>query len=125
MRIGVVCIIAVVSFSVYVSSKQLARNQRIESEVDVLRREADKIRRENETLAEKVQYFASNDFREQEAKEKLGMKKAGEEVVVIKARPGEEQERVADPVLTSSLESDRNQPNYQKWWNVFFKSRNE
>ena len=122
MRIGIVCVIAVISFSVYVSSKQLARNQRIESEVDVLRREADKIRRENETLAEKVQYFASNDFREQEAKEKLGMKKVGEEVVVIKAHPGSGGETVVDTIPKPPFDPDRNRPNYRKWWDIFFRA---
>ncbi len=121
IRIGIVGMILLVSWVVYISSKQLARNERIESEVSLLQSEADKIRRENETLSEKIQYFSSPDFREQEAKEKLGMKKENEEVVAIKVRPeaqravsSEERKPLGDQTEATHL------PNYRKWWQVFF-----
>ncbi len=121
LRGGIVLIVALVSWAVYISSKQLARNQRIESEVEVLRQEADRIRRENETLSEKVQYFSGNDFREQEAKEKLGMKRAGEEVVVIKSLKVEGQEEDARSEMSVPARYVGEQyPNYRKWWNIFF-----
>jgi len=113
-------IFCLVSWALYVSSKQLARNRRIENEVSILKQEADKIRRENETLTEKVRYFASNDFREQEAKEKLGMKKTGEEVVVIKSRKAEEEQVVPQTAPAASVQFQR--PNYEKWWRIFFQA---
>lgn len=118
--VGGVLVFSFVSWAVYVSSKQLARNQRIEAEVSLLKQEAEKIRRENETLTEKVRYFASNDFREQEAKEKLGMKKAGEEVVVIKSRKAEEEQRVSQTTAPATVQLKR--PNYEKWWRIFFQA---
>jgi cell division protein FtsB len=121
LRAGIVFILCLISWAAYVSSKQLARNQRIENEVDLLRQEAEKIRRENETLSEKVRYFASNDFREQEAKEKLGMKKAGEEVVVIKSRTAEQvQEETVSLLMTPATYDGAEEPNYKKWWRIFF-----
>lgn len=125
IRAGIVGIIALFAWAVYVSSKQLARNERIENEVSLLQNEAERIRRENETLSEKIGYFSTADFREQEAKEKLGMKKEHEEVVVIKARREEATEvvegRGGRSQATSSRESARI-PNYQKWWMLFFES---
>lgn len=121
LRAGIVFILCLVSWAVYISSKQLARNERIESEVDILRQQADKIRRENETLSEKVRYFASDDFREQEAKEKLGMKKAGEEVIVIKARKVEETPEKDDTLsMTPASYRQSSEPHYKKWWRLFF-----
>jgi cell division protein FtsB len=121
MRAGVVIIVALISWAVYVSSKQLSRNQRIEDEVSALQEEANKISRENETLTEKIRYFDSNDFREQEAKEKLGMKKAGEEVVVIKSWQQDEEEASPIDTKAASLEQiDEQSPNYKKWWHLFF-----
>lgn len=121
LRAGIVFILCLISWTAYVSSKQLARNQRIENEVDLLRQEAEKIRRENETLSEKVRYFASNDFREQEAKEKLGMKKAGEEVVVIKSRTAEQVQEETSPLsMTPATYEGAGEPNYKKWWRIFF-----
>ena len=112
-------ILVLVSWVAYVSWKQLSRNQRIENEVDTLRQEADRIRRENETLAEKVQYFSGDAFREQEAKEKLGLKKAGEEVVVIKTLKAEEQKETTAVPLTAVYVGEQ-YPNYRKWWQLFF-----
>lgn len=122
MRAGVVIIVALISWAVYVSSKQFSRNQRIEDEVSALQAEADKIQRENETLTEKIRYFDSNDFREQEAKEKLGMKRAGEEVVVIKSWQKDDQETASmNTRMTLSSEQVGDQsPNYEKWWRLFF-----
>lgn len=122
MRAGVVIIVALISWAVYVSSKQFSRNQRIEDEVSALQAEADKIQRENETLTEKIRYFDSNDFREQEAKEKLGMKRAGEEVVVIKSWQKDDQETSSmNTRMTLSSEQVGDQsPNYEKWWRLFF-----
>lgn len=122
MRAGVVIIVALISWAVYVSSKQFSRNQRIEDEVNALQEEAEKIQRENETLTEKIRYFDSNDFREQEAKEKLGMKKAGEEVVVIKSwqEDGQEMSSIGTGMNRSPEQIDEQSPNYEKWWRLFF-----
>ena len=120
IRVGIVVLIGIVIWVVSLSSKQLARNERIENEVSLLQNEANKIRRENETLGEKINYFSSADFREQEAKEKLGMKKQGEEVVVIKARP--EQIVSAQPTEREkeNVALGEYRPNYKKWWDLFF-----
>lgn len=121
IRALIVVVGCFVVWIVFVSWKQSTRNDRIENEVSILEQEAERIRRENETLSEKIQYFSTTDFREQEAKEKLGMKKEQEEVVAIKVQPEqtievkEEKYRLATtPVLESNL------PNYRKWWQVFF-----
>ncbi len=121
VRAGVVFILCLISWAVYISSKQLARNERIESEVDILKQQADRIRRENETLSEKVRYFASDDFREQEAKEKLGMKKAGEEVIVIKSRTvGESEKKEPAMSMIPASYTGESGPQYKKWWRLFF-----
>ncbi len=120
-RITIVLVISLISWAVYVSSKQLSRNKRIEQEVQSLEQEAEKIRRENETLSEKIQYFGSNDFREQEAKEKLGMKKAGEEVVVVQSWQTDSPEEVSKGMVeTSPVYTSEALPPYKKWWNLFF-----
>lgn len=122
IRAGIVGIVVLISWVVYVSSKQLARNERIEHEVTLLQNEAEKIRRENETLGEKIQYFSTADFREQEAKEKLGLKKEYEEVVIIKERP-EQDKKMTQKMERSDItevSSEGVVPNYRKWWVLFF-----
>lgn len=121
MRGGILLMVALVSWTGYISSKQLSRNQRIQDEVNELKNEADKIRRENETLSEKIGYFSSNEFREQEGKEKLGLKKVNEEVVVIK--PQKETVATTETSVTENAPEPENSlfPNYKKWWLLFFK----
>ncbi len=110
-----------IGWVLFVSSKQIERNRRIQAEVSSLENEAAKIRRENETLSEKIQYFSSDAFREQEAKSKLGLKKTDETMVVIKTRPGfvTEAEDAAKP-QGAQTERAEPMPNYKKWWRIFF-----
>lgn len=122
IRGGILLVSVFVLWTGYISSKQLSRNQRIQAEVNELKNEADKIRRENEMLSEKIGYFSSNDFREQEGKEKLGFKKMNEEVVVIKPRADKEEKgevKMMDRGITSASENTL-LPNYKKWWMLFF-----
>lgn len=121
LRAGIVGIVALVSWVAYISSKQIARNERIENEVGMLQSEAERIRRENETLSEKIGYFSTADFREQEAKEKLGMKKESEEAVLIKARPAQKSvEETREVQGTTESVGEVRIPNYRKWWDLFF-----
>jgi cell division protein FtsB len=120
-RAVVVAVLILIFWVLYVSSKQIERNRRIQAEISSLETEAAKIRRENETLSEKISYFASDDFREQEAKKKLGLKKTEEIVVGVKPAVGDKEER-NESVGTeqTSSESEGNEANYKKWWSVFF-----
>ena len=126
MRVMIVTVVVVIGFAVFVSSKQIKRNRRIQEEVAALEAEASKIRRENETLSERISYFSSSDFREQEAKKKLGLKKIGETLAVIKLAPeynGEKQERNIQNEIAIEVVADdtkENVSNYKKWWKMFF-----
>lgn len=124
---GVIVLIVILALWVaFISSKQIKRNQRIEREVSLLQTEAEKIRRENETLSEKIGYFSSVDFKEQEAKGKLGMKKTDEAVVVIKPLPVEENTLSQDETTTDNraVSPDKDeQANFKKWWKLFFQKQ--
>jgi cell division protein FtsB len=111
-------------WEVLTSSKQTERNQKIEKEVATLENEAEKIRRENETLREKIIYFASDDFREQEAKRKLGLKRSDETMVVI--RPGavyDGSEAGGAVYSDATVVAGESPSRIMKWLNVFFGAR--
>jgi len=123
MRLVIAAVIVLVGWAVFVSSKQINRNRRIQEEVAALEAEAEKIRRENDTLSERIGYLSSSDFREQEAKEKLGLKKTEEMLAVIKPSPEYKQEEnvqneTRGDVSENDIKSDM--PNYKKWWKLFF-----
>lgn len=122
MRLGgVLLLVGGVAFG-FQSYREHERNATIQSEIDALQAEADKIRRENETLAERIQYFASPDFQEQEAKKKLGMRRQEETVLSIRedSGTGTDEELLADEGEARNVSAVDTRANYQKWWSRFF-----
>lgn len=120
-RLGLVAIIGLGLAAGWTSYRQYERSVRIQAEIDVLRQEADRVARENETLSEKIQYFASPNFKEEEAKEKLGLRRQEEKVMAIEGAVRLEDEGTS---ITGTAELERvawSGPNYMKWWERFFK----
>lgn len=110
----------------YQSYQEHVRNAKIQEEIDALQAEAEKIRRENETLTQRIEYFASPDFQEQEAKKKLGLRRQEESVLAIREDPS-----VATDLglpETRPVEERKEAvmlPNYKKWWQQFFPPENK
>jgi cell division protein FtsB len=120
MRIFLLFALAVTAWASFVSWGQLERHKRITEEVNQLETEAARIQAENQTLEERMSYFSTREFREQEAREKLGLKKADETVVAIK----EDIRRDSVPNDVNSQNASETEetpiPNYRKWWQIFF-----
>lgn len=109
--------IAAVSF---VSYKEAKRNQQIDEEIEIMRQEAEKIKKNNENLKEKIAYFETPSFQESVAKEKLNLQKPDEQVVIVK--PSEYYEsREENSTNNQEEKAEENIPNYLKWWNQFFR----
>ncbi len=126
LRLGVVLLLVAGGYMGYQSYEEHVRNAKIQGEIDALQAEADKIRRENKTLAERIEYFASPDFQEQEAKKKLGLRRQEESVIAIREDPS----LTMNPVLTEASSMEEKQemnylPNYKKWWQQFFPPMNK
>ena len=123
LRLGVVLLLTGGGFMGYRSYEEHKRNAQIQSEIDMLQQEAEKIRRENETLVERIEYFASPDFQEQEAKKKLGLRRQEESMMAVREDPS----LVPSPMEKMSEAKEQVQvegaiPNYQNWWRQFFHS---
>ena len=117
-RLGLVALAGIVVFAGWSSYQQHERSTKIQREIDVLRRESDRIARENETLSEKIQYFASPNFKEEEAKEKLGLRRQEEKVVGIDGNVRITPEIQAD-TISDAVMIEENQPTYLKWRDRF------
>lgn len=122
IRLGLIALIGIGIAAGWASFEQYQRSMRIQAEIDTLRREAERIERENATLSEKIQFFASPDFKESEAKEKLGLRRQEEKVVAIEGDlrlfPEEEARIAGDMAVSRTVAWDV--PNYRKWWQLFF-----
>jgi len=102
----------VVLYLLYVVSKTMYQSYQVRKEVDDLKTSIAETQLSNKQLSEQIVYYQSASYQEKIARERMGLMKPGENVIVI--LPEEKpKEVVKDP--------DDGLPNYQKWWNFFFK----
>lgn len=122
MRIVLVSIFGLVVWIGTVSYRFFERTGMIKSEIRELEREANRIDQENATLREKIEYFSSANFQEREAKDKLGLKKVDEQVVIIKTRSDSETDSGNSliPTIDTGRVAEFHSPNYVKWWRMIF-----
>lgn len=74
----------------------------------------EKLRAENEELKGQLEYASSPEFIEKEAREKLGLAKEGEQVVVLP-------ENVEEIVLDKEKDKGKEElPNWKRWYRLFF-----
>lgn len=71
----------------------------------------DSLKAENEALKAEYEYKKSEGFTEEEIRNKLGLAKKGETIVVV---PKEEESKVPE------TSDQRPENNLQKWWELFF-----
>ncbi len=76
-------------------------------------KQLDDLKRENEALKKELGFKAGDQFAEEEIRNKLGLAKPGEAIVVLPK--GESSESTVNNQSSAEI------PNWQKWWNLFFK----
>jgi len=102
-----------VLYLLYIVGKTLYQSYQVRREVDKLESSITLLEESNRELSSKIIYYQSASYREKIARERMGLMKPGEEVIVILP---EEKPKVVEKDEDDSL------PNYQKWWNFFFQS---
>jgi len=93
------------------STKRILSLNTTSQEVTEAGSRLEKLKEENESLKQELEYKKSEQFAEQEIRNKLGLAKKGEAVVVLPKRDSEQ-----SSVLSGKLDK----PNWEKWWNLFF-----
>ena len=97
----------------FISIRILLQKHAVDTEIQKLQAEADKIHHENQQLSSLIKYMNTPQFEETQAREKLNLKKDGETVVVL---PPDSQ---TDP---STLAAAKPVPNTKQWFDYFFKT---
>jgi cell division protein FtsB len=103
----------------YATLKERNKKQQIENEISVLKEQAERIRKENMNLEDRLAYLGSEDYRKMQAKEKLNLQSPGESVVVIAPGPAKKEE-VSEPTQSNSFRAQDASANYKKWVAYFF-----
>lgn len=104
----VVCFSAIA----YITGDLYLQKMQVDAEISKLEQQAAELSDSNQSLSELIKYMNTQEYKEKEAREKLNLKRPGEQVVVLPAQ-GE------DKVLGAQTETE-NLSNPKKWLNYFF-----
>jgi len=112
-------IIFLISFPL---AKNISQRYKIDQEIKELEKEIIEIESKNKDLKELVTYLESDQFVEEQARLNLGLKKIGEEAVIIKEQAEEINPETGEVVKRSddNLTADSSVTNPRRWWKYFF-----
>lgn len=103
----------------YALFKETYKKYQIQKEVDELRQEAEQLEKNNQKLRGLVEYFKTENYSEKGAREKLNLKKEGEQVVVLRSPENYTLEK--GETQNEEEPEEIAMPNPLKWWGYFFK----
>ena len=121
MLLGLGAAIIFVSIQIFDIFK---RKYEIELEKQTLMKQVERIKQDTVSLEQIKDYISSAEYQEREAKQKLDLKKPGEEVVVI--TPGSVTANLSNEELIAVLRDPNSQhripaqSNPERWWAFFF-----
>lgn len=79
--------------------------------VEEAEKEVSDLKKENSSLQEKLVYVNSPEFVEKEARDKLGLGREGETIVVMPDNANSK----------SQIPNPNNEPNWRKWWDLYIR----
>lgn len=83
--------------------------------IEEIKQEISRLEKENKEMFVKEKYFSSEEFIEEEARNKLNMARPGEAVVIL---PPDFQEKLKQS--GQSFSQTPSLSNWKKWWRLFF-----
>jgi len=108
----------IIAYILFILVKTVWQNQTINREINNLETNISDLREKNKQLENLNKYYQSNEYKEQEARLKLGYQKPGEKVYVL-PNQGKNQETQSES--SNNSENKDTRPNYLKWWEYLFR----
>ena len=112
-------IVILISFPL---ARTVSQRYKIDQEIESLGLEISELENNNQDLSKLISYLESDQFVEEQARLNLGLKKKGEDVLVIKDPA--ELNKVSGVSDADNLNS-KDLSNPQKWFNYFFNERQD
>ena len=97
----------------FVVGRTLYQNYQVKKQINNLKNNITEMQATNKDLAQKITYYKSSSYQERIARERLGLQKDGEKVIVILP---EDTKKVSEKDPYDLLTGP------QKWWKFFFKN---
>ncbi|MEA2064709.1 MAG: septum formation initiator family protein [Patescibacteria group bacterium] len=109
----VLFIVAVLGWRIY---GEYGNNKFVDNEIEELKQEIKDLENSSKEFNKLIEYFNSDMFIEKEAREKFGLKKDGEEVIVVPKETGIDNK--SQDYLINNKDTKRFFPKF--WWEYFF-----
>jgi cell division protein FtsB len=113
-------------------ARNISQRYRIDNDVKQLQTEINSIEGKNTKLKKMINYLGSDQFAEEQARLKLGLKKPGEEVVAIRgaeetANGEPDSDKPVDIYKIAGLDKQvkKTQTNPERWWKYYFNSASQ
>lgn len=109
-------------FSIYMGLslyKDLNQRKKIKNEISNLQSQIQGVDKQNSELKNLISYFETDEYIEEFSREKLGLKKPGEQIIVL---PNDDLLNV-DPQNKEENSGLKIYANLKLWWNYFFNSK--
>jgi cell division protein FtsB len=104
-------------FLLFVLSKKILEGREISQEIKTTEEEITRLESKNSELSELFSYLNTNEFLEQEAREKFNLQKEGESVMVV---PESTKKDNGKQIAAASEDEVGRRSNPSRWWNYFF-----
>ncbi len=118
MTIGNLLLFSFLIYLIIVVSQSVYSNYNSNKEIDKQGEKLVSMRREIVQMQNAINYYQTPSFREKEAREKLGYKAPGENIISLPI------DTIEDKMADSGLADVKiKTPNYRLWWQYFFGKR--
>jgi len=109
-------LILVLIFSLITAIQEINQQIKLKKELSKLEAQNSLLEKENKEAVDKIEKMQTDYFQEKVAREKLGLQKPGEQVVVITSQNTQSDQ------TTKSISKSFNEKisNLKNWWNYFF-----
>lgn len=121
IKIGAIIALILIVYIVVAAGMEAQRKRQIQSEIEKLAADAEKIRKENFDIQDKIAYLESRDYQEKEAKDKLSLQGPDEKVIIIKPGISGVKKQIENTEMPEERSETPKVANYYKWWLYFFK----
>lgn len=111
-RVLFVVVLAAVIYLAASTVKVISKNWQLQREIATLHSEVELLEAENERLSYDIQYYATDEYLEQAARQKLNLKAPGETVTIVGDVNQARSRSSTDPVV---IETRPAKSNWQSW----------
>lgn len=95
-------------------------NWALKKEVDQIKKENIALQEKNHNLKNLITYYQSDSFKELEARDKLGLKKPDEKVILVPIKKISNNDQILSNNQADQNRVDQGIPNWQAWWIYIF-----